>query len=354
MAEKAPPAGKSDTTTECTDTEDAASSSDTNDTTTSQVFDSTDVSSLLNLISALRADLVGPTEPPEQVLTDVSVKGIAEFILSDKCNDIIVMTGAGISTAAGIPDFRSPGTGLYSQLEKYNLPYPQSIFELSYFKENPEPFFLLAKEMWPGNYKATISHYFIRLLEQKKLLLRSYTQNIDGLELVAGLSPDLLLPAHGTFHTSHCVECSKSHELEWIKEKVFAEEIPKCTDENCGGLVKPDIVFFGEALPEAFFVGMGTDFPKADLLIVMGSSLTVQPFCSLVDKVKDTVPRLLINREKVHEDIVGVGYGFDFDSDNKYRDVALLGDCDEGCLQLAELLGWKEELLELVKTEQAK
>merc|ERR1712096_487295 len=107
--------------------------------------------------------------------------------------------------------------------------------------------------------------------------------------------------------------------------------------EGCGSLVKPDIVFFGEALPESFFKAM-SDFANADLLIVMGTSLKVQPFCSLVDRVAKTVPRLLINREKCGEGHM-YGYfasaGFDFDSERKYRDVALLGDCDAGCLKLA-------------------
>jgi hypothetical protein len=65
---------------------------------------------------------------------------------------ILVMTGAGISTAAGIPDFRSPGTGLYDNLQKYNLPDPQAVFQIDYLKENPKPFFLLAKELYPGNF----------------------------------------------------------------------------------------------------------------------------------------------------------------------------------------------------------
>ena len=156
----------------------------------------------------------GEQEKPEQVLTELSVKGIADYIQSEKCKNIIVMTGAGISTAAGIPDFRSPGTGLYSQLEKYNLPHPQAIFELDYYKSNPEPFCMLAKELWPGNYSPTTSHHFQRLLDKKGLLLRSFTQNIDGLELVSGLPPDKLIAAHGSFHTSHCIECDQFHPAE--------------------------------------------------------------------------------------------------------------------------------------------
>lgn len=84
-----------------------------------------------------------------------------------------------------LPSFplcRSPGSGLYSNLEQYNIPYPEAIFELAYFFINPKPFFTLAKELYPGNYRPNYAHYFLRLLHDKGLLLRLYTQNIDGLE----------------------------------------------------------------------------------------------------------------------------------------------------------------------------
>ena len=109
-----------------------------------------------------------------QVLTELSIDGIVEYIKSGKATKIITMAGAGISTSAGIPDFRSPGTGLYSNLQKYNLPDPQAIFEIGYFRENPEPFFQLAKELYPDGdkFRPTPSHFFIKLLHDKGLLHR--------------------------------------------------------------------------------------------------------------------------------------------------------------------------------------
>ena len=77
---------------------------------------------------------------------------------------------------------RSPGVGYYSILQQYKLPYPEAIFELSFFFHDPKPFFTFAKKLYPGNYRPNATHYFLRLLHEKGLLLRLYTQNIDGLE----------------------------------------------------------------------------------------------------------------------------------------------------------------------------
>ncbi|XP_059728672.1 NAD-dependent protein deacetylase sirtuin-2 isoform X2 [Haemorhous mexicanus] len=284
-------------------------------------------------------------------------RGGSRFLKSERCKNIVCMVGAGISTSAGIPDFRSPGTGLYSNLQSYNLPYPEAIFEIGFFKKHPEPFFALARELYPGQFKPTVCHYFMRLLQDKGLLLRCYTQNIDTLERVAGLDPELLVEAHGTFFTSHCLRasCRQRYSLAWMRERIFSSLVPKC--EKCQGLVKPDIVFFGENLPSRFFALLESDFEKVDLLLIMGTSLQVQPFASLISRVPTNTPRLLINKEKTGQSdplmsLMGFG-GMDFDSDKAYRDVAWLGDCDSGCLALAELLGWKEELEELVRREHA-
>jgi NAD+-dependent protein deacetylase sirtuin 2 len=106
-----------------------------------------------------------------------------------------------------------------------------------------------------------------------------------------------------------------------------------------GGLVKPDIVFFGENLDERFVTCVKEDFPKCDLLIVMGTSLTVQPFASLINRVPSNTPRLLINKEKVGHR----SGGFKFNKKNT-RDVALINDCDNGVRELAKKLGWDKEL----------
>ncbi|MEQ2195191.1 NAD-dependent protein deacetylase sirtuin-3, mitochondrial, partial [Xenoophorus captivus] len=111
---------------------------------------------------------------------------VAKNIREQRYRRVVVMAGAGISTPSGIPDFRykglSPGSGLYDNLQQYDLPYAEAIFEIGFFHRNPNPFFALAKELYPGNYLPNLTHYFVSLLHKKGQLLRMYTQNIDGLE----------------------------------------------------------------------------------------------------------------------------------------------------------------------------
>lgn len=110
-------------------------------------------------------------------------------------------------------------------------------------------------------------------------------------------------------------------------------------------VVKPDIVFFGEEMSKEF-ANYRNDFEKCDCLIVIGTSLKVYPFSSLVDKVKDECPRLLINR-----DLVGDWELYADDPKSNYRDACFQGNCDDGCLKLAELLGWEKDLKNLIKKE---
>jgi NAD+-dependent protein deacetylase sirtuin 2 len=281
-------------------------------------------------------------------LDSSDLSGIAKYILNGAKN-IIVMTGAGISVSAGIPDFRTPGTGLYSKLESYNLPYPEAIFSLDFFRKNPKPFYTLAKEIYPGSHCPTPTHYFLKLLADKKILLRVFTQNIDSLEGIAGIDPSLIVAAHGNFDTATCIDTGKKVNSDEVKKSILLGEEgwKKMNTKHCG-LVKPDIVFFGEPLPERFVHKVNEDFPKCDLLIVMGTSLTVQPFASLITRVQSKIPRLLINKEKVGQK----SNGFKFNK--KSRDVALLNECDNGVRELAKELGWLNDLERLIKKSNEK
>ena len=123
---------------------------------------------------------------------------------------IVVVTGAGISVSAGIPDFRSPNTGLYDNLKQYDLPRPESIFELKYFQSNPEPFYHLARDFLDLNkFEPTLTHKFIKLLDDKELLYLNMTQNIDNLESKTGMNMEKVVQAHGCNSGAACSECQK-------------------------------------------------------------------------------------------------------------------------------------------------
>ena len=140
-------------------------------------------------------------------------EGVIKYIKENNIHKIIVLAGAGMSTSAGIPDFRSPGTGLYFNLQKYNLPYPEAVFDMDYFPHNPAPFYEIMKEMFPGKgkYFPTKTHYFIKLLNDHNMLKRIYTQNIDGLEMVAGIPEEKIVHSHGTFQTAKCLNCKTNY-----------------------------------------------------------------------------------------------------------------------------------------------
>lgn len=270
--------------------------------------------------------------PRPRILEGRDIPSVAKYVKSDQCKNIVFMLGAGVSTAAGIPDFRSPETGLYANLAHLGLPYPEAVFDIQYFRRNPKPFYALAHDLQPGKFRPTLTHSFVRLIHEKGLLLTCFTQNIDTLERRAGIPEFKLVEAHGSFASHHCIDCHASYDHESVMNAIEEKKIPKC--QKCHGLVKPDIVFFGEQLPYKFFQSMG-DVKKADLLIIVGTSLTVHPFASLATTTKDNCPRVLINLEQVGN----LGHKLD--------DVLLLGQCDEVVEKLSKELGWHDELMEL-------
>lgn len=290
---------------------------------------------------------------------DLDISGVARAIREQTVGKIVILAGAGMSVSAGIPDFRTPGTGLYDNLQKYNLPEPTAIFDIAYYRENPDPFCLFAKEIYPGNFRPTLCHYFARLLHEKGLLLRLFTQNIDTLERVAGMPGDMLVEAHGSFHGAHCIDCRGEADSESVKADFFADHTPMCRE--CGGYVKPDIVFFGENLPERFFEQKNLDLPLCDMLLVMGTSLQVHPFAGLVNDVDRTCPRVLLNREAVataSSDLLRAGIdapGFRFlEPSMNVRDVPIMGDLDDCVWKLVNEIGpdWRDDLCDLIRREE--
>ncbi|KAM8892358.1 NAD-dependent protein deacetylase sirtuin-3 isoform 1-T3 [Spinachia spinachia] len=283
----------------------------------------------------------GPSPPAATSSSLGGLASVSRLVKLGRCKNVVVVAGAGISTASGIPDFRTPGTGLYANLEKYNIPYPEAIFNIDYFSNDPQPFFSLAKALYPGSHRPNYIHYFVRVLHNKGLLLRMYTQNIDGLEKLCGIPEDKLVEAHGSFDTAACHLCYTAYPADEAKRAIMSDNVPICT--FCGATVKPDVVFFGEDLPQKYFLHT-KDFPKADLLMIMGTSLQIEPFASLVNTVRSTVPRLLLNRHAV----------------GPFQKVPLrrgdhveLGDLEDTVRRLSIMLGWNEEIEQLMRTQEA-
>ena len=233
-------------------------------------------------------------------------KQIAEMVKSGAFKKIVVMVGAGISVAAGIPDFRTPGKGLYFNFQKFNLPSPTDMFNIDFFMKHPDAFYKFAKEIWPGKNTPTLTHEFLKMLQDSENLLRVYTQNIDGLEKTAGIKPQNIVEVHGSFESAHVANTNQSVPIKELYDAIhFGKYGPhgwKALSKKYGGYVKPNITFFGENTPKRFHELYRRDFRNCDLLIIMGTSLKVSPFKELIGQVKPNTPRVLIDITKPEHD----------------------------------------------------
>lgn len=261
-----------------------------------------------------------------------------------KAKKILVVTGAGISTSLGIPDFRS-SKGFYSQLQYLGLSDPQEVFDLDFFHSDPNIFYLIAYMILPPEKSYTPLHAFIKLLQNKGKLLRNYTQNIDNLESNVGIKPEKLIQCHGSFATASCVTCKYQVKGEKIFPKIREKEIPYCPKcmnarkillnkedayvPESYGVMKPDITFFGEPLPTRFHNMIRQDLMECDLLISIGTSLKVSPVADIVERIPEHVPQVLINKDPI---------------DHCNFDVSILGYCDDTANYLCKRLGKGWEL----------
>ena len=243
-----------------------------------------------------------------------------------KYNRIVFLTGAGISVAAGIPDFRTPGSGLYAKVEAMGLSKPEAIFSIDHFRESPETFYTLAGSLMFHDAKPVKAHKFIKKVAEEGLLLKCMTQNIDGLELDAGLAPSHLIQAHGHMRSARCCDCSAAVEIATFHAHIHQQKVLRCSVVGCSGFVKPDVTFFGEALPESF----GRDVylvRRADLVIVMGTSLSVHPFANVLSLVSLSTPIVLINME--NPGIIRPNFLF------------MPGSIEDGVQKICDALNWK-------------
>ncbi|KXS13587.1 DHS-like NAD/FAD-binding domain-containing protein [Gonapodya prolifera JEL478] len=366
---------------------------------------------------------------PDVRTPDDVVKALRE------AKNVMVIAGAGISTSLGIPDFRS-ATGIYATINPsdYDLTEPQEIFDIRFFRQNPKPFYKFSHHFVIDYSAITPSptHFFLKALDEHEKLMRVYTQNIDGIEHHAGVPSDRVIQCHGTVETASCVTCGLTTVVHgsWVEKCMMEGSVALCPnceqasdkasrsrrnvhqsklgrkkqgrfedddDEdsendfddgspNLGrgtgsarsGVMKPDCVFFHEALPTRVFSTFSAkDHDHADLVIVVGSSLRVPPVNQLVHMVPPNIPRVLINRERLpHVDGskahhgprrrgsllaeekerkgTGMGTGTETHSDSEVVDgeveelgafdVEMLGSCDDVVTWLSSKLGWQLNL----------
>lgn len=270
--------------------------------------------------------------PPRVHLVPIEgVEAVAQ-VIARSCR-ILVLAGAGISVACGLPTYR--GDDLRPAIaDEFGLQSAEDVSDIATFRKDPRPWFRWIQGVLPSAVRSlqpSLTHRFVKRLEERGKLLRMYTQNIDTLEQAAGITN--VLHCHGSLATATCIQCgTRALDAKAVNEAIAAGAIPHCG--ACGeGVMKPDVVLFGEPMPPAVMQGLEEDTASTDLLLVLGTSLSVAP-CSLVPSLVGTgdAPRVLINLERV-------GQATDFEG-------FLPGACDEVVASLLQHLGWeKEDLL---------
>ena len=206
---------------------------------------------------------------------------------------LVAFTGAGVSTLSGLRDFRGP-QGLYNDIDA------DKIFDLQTFYRDPDFFYQHTWEMlYQEEAQPSLVHNLLAEWERQGRLLSVITQNIDRLHTRAG--SQTVREIHGSPETHHCLACGHEYSFAAVKEQLARQRqdgqgkfsAPRC---SCGGVLKPDITFFGESLPEAAWESAWNDVVQADLFLVLGSSLVVQPAAQLPRMLKPSTPLVIVNR----------------------------------------------------------
>lgn len=202
----------------------------------------------------------------------------AEMIKNSK--NVVVLTGAGVSTDSGIPDFRSPGSGLWEKVD------PMEALSSEVLYNKPEKFYELGFNIITSMKDAVPNkaHYMIAKLEELGFVDLVVTQNIDGLHHKAGSRK--VFEVHGTTRTCSCDDCGEKYDTAVIEKRVKAGEIPPMC--RCRGIIRPDVVLFGDMLPECFYESI-RKVEASELLLAIGSSLSVSPVNHLADICKKLI-----------------------------------------------------------------
>jgi NAD-dependent deacetylase len=214
----------------------------------------------------------------------------------DESSSIVFFGGAGVSTESGIPDFRSQD-GLYQQQWKYP---PETIISRSFFDANTKEFYRFYREkLIIRGAEPNITHKKLAELEAAGKLTAIVTQNIDGLHQKAGSKT--VFEVHGTVARNFCTHCHKMFTGDEVKELIDKSplRLPEC--DNCGGLIKPDVVLYEEGLDDEVWAGATRHIREADMLIVGGTSLVVYPAAGLINYYRGS-KLVLINKSETPYD----------------------------------------------------
>jgi NAD-dependent deacetylase len=209
----------------------------------------------------------------------VSAERLAELIVSS--GPAVVLTGAGISVPSGIPDFRTPMTGLWANVD------PMEVAHISVWRRDPERFWSFYGQRFAilDGKQPNGAHLAIAELERRGLVSGVITQNIDGLHAAAGSDP---VEVHGSIRTASCLECGASYSLAETRAR---GDVPRC---DCGAVLKPDVVLFGEVLPERAMMRASLMAMNAGLMLAIGSSLEVWPVAGLPEETLTAGGKLAI------------------------------------------------------------
>jgi NAD+-dependent protein deacetylase SIR2 len=339
-------------------------------------------SAYLPVLSGLRSASSSPSRkasPVRRRLTQYHTFDHAVDLLKASSN-ILVLTGAGISTSVGIRDFRSEN-GLYRILVKTGIDDPQELFHIQTFKDDPDRFYDIIRLLLPAeSTRFSPTHAFIKLLQDHGKLLTNYTQNIDGLEQEASIDQGRVVQCHGSLATAECMTCGHSYKAKhylpvllkpksvrtkalqchrcWGKDGQtpnWSKKRKKCTKSGVKrkrsdwegddddyedlpqnfGILKPSIIFFGENVANNFSPHFEKDKTKVDLLVIIGTSLQVEPVKNIPQEIPPGVPQIFINKERCRLEAGS-------------PDIQLIGKCDVVVEELARRAGWslKHDMIE--------
>jgi NAD-dependent deacetylase len=219
-----------------------------------------------------------------QFVPSAEMMRLAALIGESRCT--VALTGAGVSVPSGIPDFRTPETGLWAKVD------PMEVAHIDVFERDPERFWSYYRPRFHslGDKGPNAAHEALAELEHRGLIEGVITQNIDRLHRAAGSRN--VVEVHGSIETSSCIRCAVSFELEEVDELFDERGVAVCS--SCGGAVKPDVVLFGELLPESAMVRASDLAERAELMLCVGSSLAVHPVAGLPQLTLERGGRLAI------------------------------------------------------------